>query len=140
MPNYASQSDALIYISEFPDVVFQTLSGGGSTTANSTVNPGGRTRGSVTVNGPTTIDAITISKAYDVGADRSVIRFLKDWDRGRRAKVTVVRQPVNADGTANGEPDSFVRCSVNTWDNSAADSSSAEARMLTISFQPEDRD
>jgi hypothetical protein len=65
-----------------------------------------------------------------------LVRFLKDWDRGRRAEVDCVKQPVLPDGSPDGEPIVYEACAVVDWDDGDVDTSSSEAAMLTITLQP----
>jgi hypothetical protein len=134
-----SKSHNLIYSPQFPRIMFLTRTGGNSSTAVSQSQPGPG-KNPVNFTGPTTCGTLTVTKPIDLVKDAPIIRWNREWDKGRRVLIDIVEQPTNPDGTPNGPPTIWRNCAKSDFDTGDSDSNSADPQMLTIALQPTHRE
>ena len=115
-----------------PMGVWDTLSGGGSDSDNTTYRPGGMSP-QVSLGGPRTIG--------EIKCGRLVSR--EDWDymhglmnRTGQARATVSRQPLDEDGNPWGRPLTYTGV-VKTCEPGDTDSNSSDAQVWEITITPE---
>jgi hypothetical protein len=133
--NFSAVDLNVIYFEEFPTVLFTSKEGGGTTNENSQIFPGGR-GAPVNVNGPSTVEAVTVTKPHDPVADAPLYAWVRAWDAGVRRELTLVVQPVTAVGVPSGPPQRYVGCAKTTFTPPSATRGSAEVAMVSLVVQP----
>jgi hypothetical protein len=133
--SYVSQSTILAYFLEFRSIVFTTISGGETTTPVTEVFPQAG-KPPENIEGPTSCSAVTVSKPLNLAEDAPLFRFDAENTKGRRARLTLVKQTVDAEGLAVGPPRIYRNCSLQSFNDGDANTAGSEARMLTITVKP----
>ena len=133
--NFRARDGHIIYFEELPTVLFTAKSGGASTNEVGQVFPGGR-GAPVNVPGPTTIEAVTLTKPHDAIADAPLLAWVKAWDAGARAELTLVVQPVSAIGVPNGAPQRYIGCAKTGFTPVEPERGSADVGTIQVSVQP----
>lgn len=134
---FHAQHDYVCWFAEFPASKFQTVSGGELSAESTQQFPGGGGPHR-NVDGPTRVGQITIGKGLDHVVDQPLKTWARAWKNGVRVKLTLIKQPVNAAGLPNGEPETYVRCSLVNFGFPDVNKGAAEAATLSIIVQPED--
>jgi hypothetical protein len=133
--NFHAQGQYVCYFAEFPQSKFTSKTGGEEQNDVNQVHPGGN-GDPVNVEGPTTVNAVTLQKPYDLILDQPLNTWSRLWSQGVKQPLTLIVQPVTSEGIPAGEPDTYVGCSRQSFKKPDVSSGSSEAGMLEISVQP----
>ena len=134
-PNYSSQHNRLIRFAEFPQILFNTKEGGEIQTETTQQHPGG-SGPPVTVDGPTTVTPITVTKPYDPIVDKPLVILAKARSRGVKRLLTLLDDSVDAAGVLSGDKLVYMECTITSFVPPATSKGSAEAGMISITIQP----
>lgn len=132
-----TQSEFVIYIVEFPSIFFEQMTGGASSNEATRVHRGGRPGRTENIYGPSIVEDITLTKSYDPVEDAPLLAWSKAWQNGVRRKLTVVKQPVNTAGLANGPAETYISCGRMSFTPPDVAKESAESAKLTLVLSPE---
>jgi hypothetical protein len=133
--SYTAQSNVIAYFLEFRSIVFTTISGGETTTPVAEVFPQAG-KPPENIEGPTSCSAVNLGKPLNPTEDAPLYRFDAENSRGRRARLTLVKQTVDAEGLAVGPPRIYRNCSWQGFNDGDGNTSSGEARMLSVTVKP----
>lgn len=131
-----SQDEYVCYFREFPESKFTSMSGGEFSNETSLEHKGGGDK--TVIEGPAEVTEVTLRKHYDHAQDQGLDQWNKAWQNGKRQKLTLVKQPVNSEGTPVGQADTYLRCSRSSYKKPDVSSGSSDAAMLEVTVQPED--
>lgn len=135
--NFFAQHNQIVWISEYPGIFFEQVSGGEMSNDTSTTYPGGGGP-HVVVSGPSSVGQLSLSKAYDPVRDAPLDAWAAAWQRGVLQRLTVVKQPVTPEGIPMGAPVTYIRCARISYKRPDLQKGSSEAAQLEITLQPED--
>lgn len=138
---YSSESEFLVWFVEFPSIFWTECEGGSTSREQSEVFPGGVVPGTVTVEGPTSYEEVTVRAPFDPFTFAQLLTFVAAYDRGVKRKLTLVKQPVLADGTAipGGKTTTWLRCSLKSFTEGSARKGSSEVQMAEMVVKPEEK-
>jgi len=133
--NFRSSHGFIAYFSQFPQIKFTSVAGGGESNEVSQVFPGG-SETPVNVEGPTTIEQLTLQKPWDAIRDVPLEAWSRNWSNGIKLPLTLIKQPVNAAGIPDGGPETFTGCSRVSFKRPDAERGGSESAMMELVVQP----
>lgn len=133
--NFRSSHRQVAFFREFPQISFTSVSGGAESNEVNQVFPGGSNI-PVNVEGPTTIEQVTLQKPWDSIKDSPLVTWSRQWSAGIKRPLTLVVQPVSAAGIPDGAAETYLACSRVSFKRPDVERGGADAGMLEIVVQP----
>lgn len=134
---FSNVHEYIVYFQEFPQIFFETLDGGEESNEVTTVYPGGGGHHRK-ISGPSAIGQVTVAKSRQPVTDSPIEAWSRQWQRGIRQPLTLVKEGVNAAGVPTGEKIIYRNCARVTVTYPTVQKGGAEAAQLQVVVEPED--